>query len=131
MPHVVNRTWAPVRSTPPFNSWMRLSSRMPRHPNKCLRVRTNCRPRPARFSTRWMSSALAAASGAPPRTGLPVLPLAKRKVHTGHTGQGAAQRQHELDILQFPGAQRAEGSNWSSIIRMTKTAASSAIEALK
>jgi hypothetical protein len=72
------------------------------------------------------------ASGAqPPRAGLPVLPLAKRKVHPGHTGQGVARRQHELDILLFPGAKRAEGSNWSSIIRMTKTAASSAIEALK
>lgn len=115
----------------PSSSWTRSSSRMPRHPSKCPRVRTNYRPRPARFSTRWMSSALAAASGGRRRMGPPVLPSAKRKVHPAHPGQGAAWRQHEVGILQLPGAPRAEGSNWSSIIRTTKTAASSAIEGLK
>ena len=53
------------------------------------------------------------------------------KVHPGHPGQGVVLRQHEAGILQLPGTPRAEGSSWSSIIRTTKTVASSVIEALK
>ena len=46
-------------------------------------------------------------------------------------GKGRRCGNAKSDILQFPGARRAEGSNWNSIMPMTKTAASSAIEALK
>jgi len=42
-----------------------------------------------------------------------------------------ALQHREGSILQFAEARKAEGSNWNLIMPMTKTAASSAIEALK